>query len=177
MFKRFGLLLLGAYTSCMALSLDDFVPDFLTSSPKTESSVNSEIAFSIPESSKKRNASSNSAWYCDRVHNVFCSKQDASKVIALAVESSISNSAANINPDANPNGKYFNRNSNNYDQNAINNFNLTNSNQSALQTYSPKLNNQSAEDQIRNNVAVPIQADKNTNISVGQQQIEFNIKY
>lgn len=159
-----------------ALSMDDFIPDFLEPNHKTESSINPAVAFSLPPETQKRASSSGSAWYCKRAHNVFCSHRAESGAgnLQLANESSsIGGKGLDNNSYSGANGNYFNRNSNSYDQNAVNNFNITNSNQATMQVYSPKLN----EDQLRNNVAVPLQADKNTNISIGQQQIEFNIKY
>ena len=172
-------------TGVFALSIDDFVPDFLTAEKPVESSINPTTAFSIPETSKKRNSRKGSAWYCDRAHNVFCNKQDASKVLAQVIESNLvvgKDSTLGVDlsgtlGSSGNSGKYFNRNANSYDQNAVVNFNLTDSNQAALQMYSPKLNNYSTEQTLKNNVAVPIQADKNTSINIGQQQIEFNIKY
>lgn len=157
-----------------ALELDDFVPSFLSAAHKTESATaDPALAFSLPEASKKRNSSSSGSWYCDRVSGIVCTKQNASRVIAQTV-SGDNSIIANANQGAND--QYFNRNKSNFNQNATNNFNITNSNQSALQIYAPQLN-YSAEQQIKNNMAVPIQADKNTSVSVGQQQIEFNIKY
>ena len=160
--------------SSSALSMDDFTPDFLSSTTPTESSINPRSAFSIPEKSKKRNASNGSAWYCDRVQNVFCNKQNASVVVEQTIESVPVGTLLDVTQG---NGKYLNRNNNNYDQNALANFNITDSNQTALQVYSPKLNTYSTEETLKNNLAVPIQANKNTNINIGQQQIEFNIQY
>lgn len=173
--------LLFFMSEVFAISLDDFVPDFLDpSGHKTESSIDPQVAFSLPADTKKRAASSSDAWYCNRKQNVFCNrKEESSANTTLVVESSSGITGNGIVNDAytGANGSYFNRNSNNYDQNALNNFNITNSNQAAMQVASPKLNNSSMEDQLRNNVTVPVQAGKNTNVNIGQQQIEFNIKY
>lgn len=161
--------------SVFALSVNDFVPDFLTASKAGESSnLNPDSAFSLPESSMKRSANSNDVWYCDRINGVFCSNQNASQAIAKKFSSSTT-TTAKANQGAN--AQYFNPNSNSYDQNAVANFNITNSNQTALQSYSPKLNNYSTEDQLKQNLAVPIKPDKNTNISVGTNQINFNMSY
>lgn len=161
--------------SVAALSADDFVPGFLSSGSARESAnVNPETAFSLPESSRARIANSGDAWYCQRGNGSFCSNHNASQAIAQKFSSS-----APVTAKANQgaNDQYFNPNSNNYDQNAVANFNITNANQAALQGYSPKLNNYTTQDQIKQNVAVPIQADKNTNISVGANQINFNMSY
>ena len=168
-FTCLGLLSLGAF----ALGLDDFVPDFLSNGHTVESAnLNPETAFMVPVTAKKRSESSDD-WYCDRVNQAFCAKQSASAAI-VHINSSAP-LAAKVNQGAND--QYFNPNSNSYDKNAVVNFNITNSNQTALQGYSPKLNNYTTTDQLKQNIAVPIQADKNTNISVGANQINFNVSY
>lgn len=176
MLRVLGILLFVFSSPIEALSMDDFTPDFLNNKNHAMESSNTDpqLAFSLPESSKKRNASMSNRGYCGKAHNVFCIKQNESNAITSAVESTVNTS---VSVDQGANAKYINRNNNSYDQNAIANFNITNANQTALQAYSPKLNNYSTEQQIKNNLAVPFQADKNTNISVGQQQIEFSIKY
>ena len=156
------------------LSVDDFIPDFLEPNDRVESSVNPDVAFKLPPATQKRTASGANSRYCERAGNVFCSTHQDNAALALSGESqAIAGKGITNNDTAGANGSYFNRNSNNYDQNAVATFNMTNSNQAAMQVYSPKLN----EDQLKNNVTVPLQADKNTNINIGQQQIEFNIKY
>ncbi len=159
----------------LALSADDFVPSFLSTSKANESAnLNPETAFSLPENSRARIANSGDDWYCQRGNGSFCAHQNASQAIAKKL-----NGSAPVTARANQgaNEQYFNPNSNNYDQNAVANFNITNANQTALQGYSPKLNNYTTQEQIKQNVAVPIQTDKNTNISVGTNQINFNMSY
>lgn len=176
---RLFLLFVVIVSEAFPLSMDDFVPDFLDPSiHKTESSIDPQVAFSLPSDTQKRSASSGSAWYCNRKQDVFCNRKQESSDTLMAAESArvVGNGIAN-DAYTGANGSYFNRNSNNYDQNAVTNFNITNSNQAAMQVYSPKLNNSSMEDQLRNNVTVPVQAGKNTNVNIGQQQIEFNIQY
>jgi hypothetical protein len=136
-----------------ALGVNDFTPSFL-SAPKVESAaINSKLRIKLADPGVRKNLSeSNSSLYSP-----------------LRVVVTPGNQGAN--------NQFFNRSSNNYDQNAIANFNITNSNQSALQTNSAKLNDDSPEQQLKNNVAVPIHTDKNTSVSVGQQQINLNISY
>ena len=142
-----------AQNSVYALSVDEFVPGFLKAKSVESSETDPEFAFSIPARSLKRNAS-----------QAFTRTASSGAVFATP-------------GDQGANNQYFDRNNINYDKNALVNFNITNSNQSALQSYSPRLNEASPEQQLKNKVAVPIQADKNTSVSVGQQQIELNIKY
>lgn len=154
--------------------MDDFVPDFLSNGHTVESAnLNPETAFVVPAMAKKRTESTSDTWYCERVNQAFCAKQSASAAI-VHINSSAP-LAVKVNQGAND--QYFNPNSNSYDKNAVVNFNITNSNQTALQGYSPKLNNYTTTDQLKQNIAVPIQADKNTNISVGANQINFNVSY
>lgn len=176
---RLFMLFVMFVSKAFSISMNDFVPDFLDpSNHKTESSIDPQIAFSLPSDTQKRSASADSAWYCNRKQNVFCNRKKESSEMAAAAESAgVGGNGIANDVYTGANSSYFNRNSNNYDQNAVNNFNITNSNQAAMQVYSPKLNNSSMEDQLRNNVTVPVQAGKNTNVNIGQQQIEFNIKY
>lgn len=174
--QKWMLLCLLSIPLCLyALSVDDFVPDFLAGGNHAGESANldSSKAFSLSDATKQRTLAGDDS-YCDRVHQAFCAKENASAIIAHKTESGIPiKEVANLGA----NNQYFNPNSNNYDQNAVANFNITNSNQTALQGYAPKLNNYSTTDQIKSNLAVPIQADKNTNISVGATQINFNMSY
>ncbi len=159
-----------------AFSVDDFVPDFLSAGQVSESQVlNSHMAFSIPESSQQRFTNSNEQyWYCDKLKDPLCMKQNASAVIARTKSD---NAEATVHANLGANDKYFNRNSNSYDQNAVANFNITNSNQAAMQAYSPKLNNYSTEDTLKQSVAIPLKPSNNTAVTVGTNQVQFNLSY
>lgn len=171
----FGCALLLVQLNAFALSLDDFLPDFLTGKQAVESAnATPEIAFKIPAASQKRNASSATTWYCERVDGAFCVKQNASQEIAQAINGSETQQAT---VDQGANSSYINRNSNNYNSNAINNFNITNSNQTALQAYAPQLNNYSIEDRIRNGFAIPIKPSQNTELNLSPNQVQFNMQY
>lgn len=182
--QKIGLLLVIALLqlNSFALGLDDFLPDFMSSNNKKIESANADpqIAFSIPESSKKRNASSNTSLYCSTVGNPNCFKDPTSgKNIQRKVTKAGASTPA-IDPlvgNQGANDQYFNRNTNNYDANAIANFNITNSNQTALQVSSPKLTNSSPEDTIKNSLAIPLKPNSNTAVSVGTNQVQFNVSY
>mgnify|MGYP003509207151 FL=1 len=75
------------------------------------------------------------------------------------------------------NSQYYNRDGNTYNQNAINNFNITNSNQTAMQPYSAQLNNLSIEDKLKQSIAIPLKAGENTAVSVGTNNVQFNVSY
>lgn len=160
-----------------ALTLDDFTPTFL-SSDKSHESANTDpkLAFSVPDSAKKRNASGG-VWYCNKINNLNCARQNSSSTIPQNLKSETVEPPTSSVAPTGGNGQYFNRNQNSYDQNAINNFNITDSNQSTLQAYAPQLNNKSMEDTLKENVAIPIKANNNTDVSVGTNQIKFNVTY
>ena len=166
--------------NAFALGLDDFVPDFISSSSRVESAnANPVTAFSIPEASQQRNAKSNeSYWYCDKIHNPSCVKQASSAALAQKIIQPVSGSNV-LNSSANQgaNSQYYNRDGNTYNQNAINNFNITNSNQTAMQPYSAQLNNLSIEDKLKQNIAIPLKAGENTAVSVGTNNVQFNVSY
>lgn len=106
-----------------------------------------------------------------------CPRQNSSATVPQNSKPNEALPTASVTPTTGGNGHYFNRNQNNFDQNAINNFNITDSNQSTLQAYAPQLNNRSMEDTLKDNVAIPIKANNNTDVSVGTNQIKFNVTY
>lgn len=177
-FKRFVLLLSMTFISVnvYALSMDDFMPDFLSYSPSAESqNLNPHLAFSIPESSQERFTNSNeSYWYCDKLRDPLCTKQNASSVVN---KTQLGSAEIEAHANLGANEKYFNRNSNLYDQNAVANFNITNSNQAAMQAYAPQLNNYSTEDTLKHNIAIPLKPSSNTAVSVGTNNVQFNMSY
>lgn len=179
--KIYCILWCFGYSSSYGLNMNDFIPSFLRPTKVAESSIDPNLAFSMPHQTRKREASNpDNNGYCSRRQDVFCDSQSGNESGNKVVEAAKREDEEALTiKDAytGTNSSYFNRNSNNYDQNAISNFNITNSNQAALQVYSPKLNNLAPEDQIKNNFTLPLHTDKNTEISIGQQQIEFNIKY
>jgi len=177
-FRTWGIVLSLLPLVAHALTLDDLTPTFL-SSDKSHESANTDpkLAFSVPDSAKKRNASSGTIWYCNKVSGLNCARQNSSGTVPQNFKSNEALPTAAVTPTTGGNGHYFNRNQNSYDQNAINNFNITDSNQSTLQAYAPQLNNKSMEDTLKENVAIPIKANNNTDVSVGTNQIKFNVTY
>lgn len=175
---QWGIALCLLPLAAQALSLDDFTPNFL-SSDKSHESANTDpkLAFSVPDSVKKRNASSSDVWYCNKINGLNCARQNASSSVPQNLKSeTVRLPTSSVTPTGG-NGQYFNRNQNSYDQNAITNFNITDSNQSTLQAYAPQLNNKSMEDILKDNIAIPIKANNNTDVSVGTNQIKFNVTY
>lgn len=168
----------------LSLELNDFAPNLINSSNLAESSTNNKlIVFSLPESSQSGNVSNTgNIWPCDKVIGTACnnvSKVSSSSVIAQGIKPtavtaqqqpvSIANQGAN--------DQYFNRNGNSFDQNAINNFNITNSNQTTMQAYSPQLNNATIEDKLKQNIAIPLSTGSNSAVSVGANNVQFNVSY
>lgn len=77
---------------------------------------------------------------------------------------------------------YVDSNSYKFDQNAVNNFNITNSNQTAMQSHATGVNNNvnnvvSPSEMIMNRLAVPIKTGDNSSIKVTPEKVEFNLKY
>ncbi|MDD3267089.1 MAG: hypothetical protein PHC75_07925 [Burkholderiales bacterium] len=77
---------------------------------------------------------------------------------------------------------YVDSNSYKFDQNAVNNFNITNSNQTAMQSYATVINANgnnvvSPSEMIMNRLAVPIKTGDNSSIKVTPEKVEFNLKY
>ena len=166
--------------NAFALGLDDFVPDFVSASNQVESAnANPVTAFSIPEASQQRKAKSNeSYWYCDKIHNPSCVKQASSAALAQKIIQPVTgNKVVTASANQGANSQYYNRDGNIYDQNAINNFNITNSNQTAMQPYSAQLNNLSIEDKLKQSIAIPLKAGNNTEVSVGANNVQFNVSY
>ena len=161
-----------------ALTLDDFTPGFL-SSDKSHESANTDpkLAFSVPDSVKKRNASGGGVWYCNKINALNCARQNSSSTVPQNLKPETAALPTSSVTATGGNGQYFNRNQNSYDQNAINNFNITDSNQSTLQAYAPQLNNKSMEATLKDSVAIPLKANNNTDVSVGTNQIKFNVTY
>ena len=167
----------------LSLELNDFAPNLINSNNQVESSPNNKlIVFSLPESSQTHNVSNTgSILPCGEVIGAACnvSKVSSSAVIAQRVKPtavtvqqqpvSMANQGAN--------DQYFNRNGNNFDQNAINNFNITNSNQTTMQAYSPQLNNATIEDKLKQNIAIPLSTGSNSAVSVGANNVQFNVSY
>lgn len=166
-----------------ALVLDDFAPGFVNSSSQIESpAAGSLIAFSLPESSGLQQDSSKiteSAWSCNKASNSSCStKLVSSAVIAQGVKLSTVAAQQPVSlANQGSNDQYFNRNGNSFDQNAINNFNITNSNQTTMQAYSAQLNNTTIEDKLKQNIAIPLSTGSHSAVSVGTNNVQFNVSY
>lgn len=84
----------------------------------------------------------------------------------------------NSNYIAGANDSYFNPNDNDFDKNAVANFNITNSNQTLMQTYSPELNpDYTPATYILEKVVIPVKTTENSSLSVGTNKVEFNLSY
>ncbi len=153
--------------SLYALSLTDFVPSFAeSSSSKTES-----LSQVKPFVDIKRNASSNSTWYCTRmqntVSNVFCSAESGS-VVPKVGESGRNNPLISSET-----GSVV-------DNAVVSNGALTQSMSQRTSTFQdPKVSNllMKNQDQIQNSVMVPLQPSKNVHVDVNGEQVQFNIQY
>lgn len=146
----FTIFLFGVLLPAYSLGLADFVPGFLQPVPVANRDESSPVK---PFVDNKRSTSDNS-WYCNRVQSnggssVFC--RDSSGEVVANSESVIYSNAASTNT-----------------RQAV----QPNSNQYALQSQQTRavLSNS-------NNFSVPIQPSQDVNVSVGQQQVEVNIKY
>lgn len=142
-------------TNVVALGLADFVPGFMSSEPKESSDPNLPVK---PLVEGKRNSSAGSTWYCNRTQNgpsnVFC-KNNASDTVSRVITYGDGNGDKSKVVDI----------SNQAAQ--------TISNQTSLQDQSTK----SELDKSKNNFSLPIQPSKDVNMNVGQNQVDFNIKY
>lgn len=142
-----------------ALGVADFVPGFMTAAPTENADPNLPVK---PLVNSKRNASAGSSWYCNRAQNdsnggnsVFC-KGNASDTVARVItyESTDSADKSKVVDITNQAAQ-------------------TTANQNALLDQSTK----NELDKSKNNFSLPIQPSKNVNMNVGQNQVDFNIKY
>lgn len=178
------LLCLLCFPLCLhALALDDFAPNFVNSSNQAESLTSNQltVVFSLPESNQQGSIKkTENALLCDNAVDLSCVGKTTSNVITTQVVKpttavasqqpvSIANQGAN--------DQYFNRTGNNFNQNAINNFNITNSNQTTMQAYSAQINNATLEDKLKQNIAIPLSTGSNSAVSVGSNNVQFNVSY
>lgn len=178
------LLCLLCFPLCLhALALDDFAPNFVNASNQAESLTNNQltVVFSLPESGNKQDIIKvpETALSCDKDNNLSCASNSSSNAAtAQAVKSTtvLSQQPVSI-ANQGSNDQYFNRNGNSFDQNAINNFNITNSNQTTMQAYSAQLNNATLEDKLKQNIAIPLSTGSNSAVSVGTNNVQFNVSY
>ena len=166
----------------LSLELNDFAPNLIYSNNQVESLPNNKlIVFSLPESSHTHNVSNTgNILPCDKVIDPACNgnKASSSAVVAQGVKPTIVTAQQPVSmANQGANDQYFNRNGNSFDQNAINNFNITNSNQTTMQAYSPQLNNATLEDKLKQNIAIPLSTGSNIAVSVGTNNVQFNVSY
>ncbi len=143
--------------SVSALGLADFAPNFITPGPTESSDPNLPIK---PLVTTKRNNANNRSWYCNRTQgngksNVFCKNTESAtsaRVITYA------------NEDGDDKSKVVDITSGAAQSTA---------NQTALLDQSTR----NEMYKYNNNFSVPIQPSKNINMNVGQNKVDFNIKY
>jgi|GEM_PF-6297915 len=141
-----------------ALGVADFVPGFMTSGPTESSDPTLPIK---PLVTTKRNNNASRSWYCNRTQNdgksnVFCKGNEggsAARVITYA-------------------------NSDHDDKTKV--VDVTNGTTVQSTANQTALLDQSTRNEIykyNNNFSLPIQPSKNVNMNVGQNKVDFNIKY
>lgn len=164
-----------------ALNLNDFAPSIINSNNNVvESSiVRPLVGLNIVESSTRQAVLKNteSSMSCNRAQNPFCMEQSSNAISSQNSKSVIGNAQPVVTANQGANDQYFNRDGTNFDQNAINNFNITNSNQTAMQAYSSQLNNVNLEDRLKQNLAIPLSTGSNSAVSVGTNKVQFNVSY
>lgn len=159
-------LLVVCIPSALALSLSDFIPDYLVPDKESEESRTSMVAAPVkPLVETKRNSSATKTWYCKRnqnnVGNVFCNKNDDNQIVRSLTynEGDASGDQTNMVDNAVANKNYRGQD--------------TSANQQTLQNKEVKNSLQKSQ----GGLFVPIQPSKDVNMNVNQQQIQFNIKY
>ncbi len=164
-----------------ALNLNDFAPNIINSNNNVvESSiVRPLVGLNVVESSTRQVVLKNteSSMSCNRAQNPFCMEQPSNAISSQNSKSVIGNAQPVVTANHGANDQYFNRDGTDFDQNAINNFNITNSNQTAMQAYSSQLNNVNLEDRLKQNLAIPLSTGSNSAVSVGTNKVQFNVSY
>jgi len=140
-----------------ALGVADFVPGFMTSGPTESSDTTLPIK---PLVTTKRNNSASRSWYCNRTQNdgksnVFCKGNEsdsASRVITYA-------------------------NSEHDDKTKVVDMTSGTVQSTANQTSLLDQTTRNEMYKYNNNFTLPIKPSKNVNMNVGQNKVDFNIKY
>jgi len=162
--------LMGWLVAGYTLNLDEFVPNFLATDKVAESgNLDSGLRFKSAPANKPKSSSSMPYSFLTQSAEYGKAQLGGSESATLIS----GNGIIPVAPNVGANDSYINRNSNVYDANAVANFNLTNSNQSTMQSYSAKLNNFSPETTLKNNFAIPLKPDGNTEVNIGVNQLQF----